>query len=180
MKRYLLAFILSIFLTSSAFGQPGGWISPPSIPIRVPDCSTYTNQGQLCYDTDDNKLYVGNGTTAVESPLGNLTLITDGATGDVTAVQLRGQTHKVTGAYTLSLATAAAGMNACFFASTAAVFSLDLTTGTDVFILTGSSLTAGNKIVSDGTLGAKICVEATEAGFYRATPILGIWADGGA
>ena len=81
MKRSLSIWIISIFLSlglfTCAFGQPGGGISPPSVPVRVPDCSTYTNQGQLCYDTDDNKLYAGNGTTAVEIPVlpgGSLTL----------------------------------------------------------------------------------------------------------
>jgi hypothetical protein len=178
MKR----FLLSLLLVLSLYGQ--AWAPPPLPPeiYKDTDCNQakYQRFGILCHDTDDGKMYKWNGTSVVEVSLGGSVIVTDAATGNVLETDLRGQTHKVTGAYTLSLATAAIGANACFFASTAAVFSLDLTTGTDVFILNGSSLTAGFKVTSDGTLGAKICVEATEAGFYRATPIVGVFGDGGA
>ena len=107
-------------------------------------------------------------------------IITDGATGNVTAAQMKGQTHKVTGAYVMSLPTAVAGYNATFFASTAAAFSVDVLTATDIIILNGTPLAAGNKITSDGTLGAKVYIECTEAGYYRATSILGVFIDGGA
>jgi len=112
--------------------------------------------------------------------LGDLIIVTQGATADVAAKDMRGQTHLVTGAYTLSLPTAAIGYSACFIATTAAVFSLDVKTGTDIITLNGTNLAAGNKISSDASINAEICVKSTAAGFYRATSKLGLFQDGGA
>ena len=111
---------------------------------------------------------------------GNIPPITDGETGNVTAAQMKGQTHIVTGAYTRSLPTAAVGYHAEFIASTAAVFSIDLVTETDVIVLNGTALTAGNKVSSDGSIYAACYVECPIAGKYVVYPIQGVFADGGA
>jgi hypothetical protein len=111
---------------------------------------------------------------------GNVPIITDGATGNVTAAQMKGQTHVVTGAYTLSLPTAAVGYRATFYASTAAVYSIDLVTGTDLLVLNGTALTAGYKATSDGTINAEVYVECRVAGKYTITAITGLFIDGGA
>ncbi len=94
--------------------------------------------------------------------LGDVVVITDSSTGNTTADQMRGQTHRVTGAYTRTLPTAVVGMNALFRATTAAVFSLDCQ-GTDNFILDGATLTAGYKISSPGAIGNAVYVECTVA-----------------
>ena len=111
---------------------------------------------------------------------GNVVVITDSASGDVTAAQLRGQTHVVTGAYTLNLPTAAVGYRAKFKASTAAVFSLDLSTGTDVIVLNGTALTAGNKATTDGTIYNELVVECRVTGKYDIASWMGLAIDGGA
>lgn len=106
-------------------------------------------------------------------------VITYGANGNIATTSLQGQVGKITGAFTLNLPTAVADYHGSFFASTAAVFSIDVLTATDIIILDGVALAAGHKITSDGTLGAKVFIECTEAGYYRATSILGVFADGG-
>ena len=110
----------------------------------------------------------------------NVTIITDSATANVTAAQMMGQTHVVTGAYTLSLPTAALGYNARFFASTAAAYSIDVVTGTDIIVLNGTALTAGYKATSDGTIAAAIYCECIVAGKYICTATQGLFIDGGA
>jgi len=109
----------------------------------------------------------------------NVTIITDSATANVTAAQMMGQAHVVTGAYTLSLPTAALGYNARFFASTAAAYSIDVVTGTDIIVLNGTALTAGYKATSDGTIDAAIYCECIVAGKYICTATQGLWFDGG-
>lgn len=109
-----------------------------------------------------------------------VTVTTQGATADVAAATMYGNTHIVTGAYTLSLPTAAVGYKAKFKASTAAAFSLDLKTGTDVIQLNGTALAAGNKATTDGTENATLQVECNEAGIYEVNSIIGLAVDGGA
>ncbi len=116
--------------------------------------------------------------TATISPLVTV-VATDTTTATIDAVYMRGHTHRVTGAAVLSLPTAAVGYNGCFVSTTAAVVSLDVVTATDIIILNGVSLTAGFKATSDGSINATICVEAIEAGYYRANAVLGVWSDGG-
>ncbi len=111
---------------------------------------------------------------------GLASILTNGATADVTAAQMRGQTHRVTGAYTLSLPTAAGGLKGRFIATTAAVMALDLVTGTNIIILNGTALAAGNKVVTDGTINATLYVESDADGYYRVNSIIGVASDGGA
>lgn len=111
---------------------------------------------------------------------GNVSIITDSSSCNITAAQMKGQTHVVTGAYTLSLPTAVVGYHACFMASTAAVFSIDVVTGTDVLVLNGNALTAGNKATSDGAIYSECYVECNVAGKYIITSTQGIFVDGGA
>jgi len=111
---------------------------------------------------------------------GYVNIITDSATGNVTAAQMEGQTHVVTGAYVLSLPTAVVGYRAKFKASTAAVYSLDVVTGTDVIVLNGTLLAAGNKATSDGTQYNEMVVECRVAGTYDIASWMGVAIDGGA
>lgn len=110
----------------------------------------------------------------------NLIVETDSSTSTIGVDKMYGQRHVVSGAYTLSLPTAAIGYNACFMSSTAAVFSIDVITGTDVLVLGQTALAAGNKITSDGSAYAEICVESKIAGIYNAYPVQGVYIDGGA
>lgn len=99
---------------------------------------------------------------------------------DVTEASMYGDTHTVADEYTLNLPTAVVGYSAVFTATTAKPFTLDLKTGTDLFILSGVALAAGNKITSDGTINAEVYVECRVAGKYVAHVIQGTFADGGA
>ena len=110
---------------------------------------------------------------------GYVPIITDSATGNVTAAQMKGQVHNITGAYTLSLPTAVVGYNATFRATTAAVFSIDVVTGTDVIVLNGTALTAGYKATSDGTIYAEISCRCDVAGKYTCWS-KSLFVDGGA
>ncbi len=101
-------------------------------------------------------------------------------THDITAAEMAGQVHTITGAYTMHLPTAVAGYHATFVASTAAIFSIDLETGTDAIILGQTELTAGNKITSDGTQWARVHIRSVASGHYIATPETGLFIDGGA
>ena len=111
---------------------------------------------------------------------GNVPIVTHGATENATAAQMKGQTHVVSGAYVVSLPTAVVGYRATFIASTAAAFSLDLVTGTDLIVLNGTALAAGNKATSDATIYSEIYVECRLAGKYSATAVKGVFVDGGA
>ncbi|MFA5322913.1 MAG: hypothetical protein WC373_09595, partial [Smithella sp.] len=112
--------------------------------------------------------------------VGYIVVITDSATGNVTAAQMKGQTHVITGAYTLSLPTAVVGYKAKFKASTATVYSIDVVTGSDVIILNGTALSAGNKATSDGSIYNEVLVECRVAGKYDVQSQLGLMVDGGA
>lgn len=67
MKKFL-ALLLIVLLSSVC------WAAPPSPipPIRCIDCTPFIVDGVMCYDTDDDKFYIGNGTAAIEyANLGN-------------------------------------------------------------------------------------------------------------
>jgi hypothetical protein len=93
---------------------------------------------------------------------------------------MKGQIHvcTVVGATTLNLPTAAVGYHCTVYATLAQVINVDVKTGTDVIILAGTALTAGNKATSDGTINAMIYCECLVTGKYVLTPIQGVWADG--
>jgi hypothetical protein len=145
----------------------------------IPPSPTYDGTG-VANITTTNIVATGGNITGLTSLTSNVTVITDSATANVTAAQMMGQTHVVTGAYTLSLPTAAIGYNARFFASTAAAYSIDVVTGTDIIVLNGTALTAGYKATSDGTIDASIYCECIVAGKYICTATQGLFIDGGA
>jgi hypothetical protein len=111
---------------------------------------------------------------------GNLQVTTHSATESATADTMFGNAHIVTGAYIVSIPTLVVGYNATFTANSAAAFSLDFVTGTDLFILNGTALTAGNKVTTDGTIYASLYVKCIEAGKAIVTVIQGVAFDGGA
>lgn len=123
---------------------------------------------------------VTSGTISGVTSTGPASIATDSATGNVTATQMEGQEHVVTGAYVLSLPSATVGLRATFYASTAAAFSLDVVTGTDVIILNGIALAAGNKATSDGTINNTMQVVCRVAGKYVINSLVGLAIDGGA
>lgn len=180
MKKVLLFVIVVILITASQAIAQYKYRGSGNGVITSTDCSTYTAIGQLCQDTDDGILYKGTGSAVEEVGAGNVTIITQSATGNITEAQMKGQTHVVTGAYTLSLPTAVVGYRARFIASTAAAFSIDVVTGTDVIVLNGTALTAGNKATTDGTINAEVYVECRVAGKYHIISIIGLAVDGGA
>jgi hypothetical protein len=108
-----------------------------------------------------------------------LKVVSHSATENALASQMYGHNHIVTGAYTISIPTATVGYHVGFMASTAAVFSVDVVTGTDAFYLNGTLLTAGNKITSDGTIRATVEIKCVLAGFYEAWSN-SLFVDGGA
>jgi hypothetical protein len=102
------------------------------------------------------------GLTTVTGGLKRATPVTHATTEAATAATLYGTTHLVSGAYTVTLPAVAIGMHGRFYATTAAVFSVDCN-GSDHFVLSGTALTAGYKVTSDGSIGAMFEWECTAA-----------------
>lgn len=111
---------------------------------------------------------------------GNVAVVTHNATEGTTAAYMKGQIHVVTGAYTISIPTIAIGHQADFIASTAAAMCVDVTTGTDILILNGTALTAGNKACTDGSINAQLRLKCPIAGKCTINSIVGLAVDGGA
>ena len=107
------------------------------------------------------------------------TVVTHSASENVTAISMYGSEHIVIGAYTETLPAAVVGMWAPFRATTAAVMTLDCQAA-DSFILGGTTLTAGNKIATDGSLGVEFEVICLVANRWTVRNITGTVIDGGA
>jgi hypothetical protein len=103
---------------------------------------------------------------------------THSATESLTIPQMYMDVNLVTGAYTVSMPTAAVGYSTTFMATTAAAFSVDVVTGTDVIYLNGTAQTAGYKITSDGTIRAEVRCRCVVTGIYDCRSAT-IFIDGG-
>lgn len=88
MKKYisLLFLFLLLFLSNNVeaknsycYTSGTTLVCIDTAVIPASDCSVHTTAGVLCLDTDDNTLYIGNGTTATQIGGG-------GGTGDVNSV----------------------------------------------------------------------------------------------
>ncbi len=101
-----------------------------------------------------------------------------GTSEAATTATMYGNTHRVTGAYVVTLPAAVVGMSANFRATTAAVMTLD-SNASGAFVLNGVALTNGNKIVSSGVAGESVYVECTIANKWDVYPA-GAFSDGGA
>lgn len=75
-KIFSLVLALILLISSLAYATDDAVIVGKEFSIKRTDCSPFIVDGQACYDTDDDILYVGNGTTAVAA---------SGGTGDVTS-----------------------------------------------------------------------------------------------
>ncbi len=106
-----------------------------------------------------------------------LNVITHAATEAVTAGTMDGSIHVCTGAYTLSLPAAVAGMRGLFVATTAAVMTLD-PNGTQYIVHDRASLGAGVTLVSDGVAYAVVCLECVVTGYWIAYVNMGTFAAG--
>lgn len=141
------------------------------------------NAGDVTLTHSANTLTFSGASTGYDFQTGPLTslssIVSKSGTGNLSATEVSNTIVLVTAAATVSLPTAAAGYCALIVSTTAAVVSVDLVTGTDVIILNGTALTAGNKATSDGTDEATILVVGTAAGTYRAYTVQGVWSDGG-
>jgi hypothetical protein len=100
----------------------------------------------------------------------------------ITSAQMKGQIFVCAAANNPVLPAAAVGLKGSFIANSANQITIDCnaTPGTDVIVLAGTALTAGNKVRSDGSQYSEIYIECKIAGKWIATPIQGIWLDGGA
>jgi hypothetical protein len=185
MKRMYLSIFLVLFAVNALAGQPA--IPPPGLATSS-ETVTGTSTTTAVTPAGAAALLaappaIGSTTPAAgtfTTLVGNVGVVTQSATGNVAVADMKGQTHRVTGAYTLSLPTAAAGYKAKFMATTAEAFSIDVVTGTDVIRLNGTALTAGNKVTSDGTIYNTIECEANTTGSYNCNSIVGLATDGGA
>ena len=106
-------------------------------------------------------------------------ITTHSASEAATAATMYGNNHLVVGAYTVTLPAAVLGMSAKFRATTAAVMTLDCQAA-DSFVLGGTTLTAGNKIATDGSLGVEFEVICLVANRWTVRNITGTVIDGGA
>jgi hypothetical protein len=112
---------------------------------------------------------------------GNPAVVTVSSTRNLTADELKGQDIIITGAYTASIpAITTTDYQATAIASTAATFCLDVATGTDLIILNGTPLTAGNKACSDGTINNMMKIRCPIAGKCFINSLIGLAVDGGA
>ena len=198
-KTLYLISVLLLLSISTAWAGPkiiGGGNAPPPATSSVPgivelatDAETVTGTATDIATTPANitaKMAAPGaigGTTPAAGTFtdlaGNVPIVTHNATEGTTAPYMKGQTHVVTGAYTISLPTAVVGYRATFMATTAATFSIDVATGTDVIYLNGTALTAGYMVTSDGTIRAKLSCECVATGYYECTALQGIFFDGG-
>jgi hypothetical protein len=138
---------------------------------------TGSGVNQSLNTTDSPTFVTGTFTTVIGRPPAT---VSHSATENVTLAQVSGQTNLVTGAYVLSLPTCNTPYKGPFRATTAAVYSLDVVTGTDVIILNGTALAAGNKATSDGTINNQMSVSCEGSGVIIINSIVGVAIDGGA
>lgn len=98
----------------------------------------------------------------------------------VTAAQMHGQAHIVTGAATLTLPAVAAGLNATFV--TIGTIAVSVKAGaTDKITLNNTALDDGDKITNASTANDTIQIMANAAGTDWETGLrMGTWTDGGA
>lgn len=101
------------------------------------------------------------------------------ATETATIPQMYQDINLITGAYTVSMPTAAVGYSTDFMATTAAQYSVDVATGTDIIYLNGSALAAGNKVTSDSTIRNRLHCECNVVGYYECWSITNLHIDGG-
>ena len=80
------------------------------------------------------------------------TPVTHSASENATAATHYGQTHRITGAYTVTIPALSVGQKAQYCSTTAAVFSLD-STSPNYWKLAGTNTDAGDKLTSDGSSG---------------------------
>jgi hypothetical protein len=149
--------------------------------------ATEENKGVTVY-SGSTKAVAGTDTESAMTPADVKTAISAGfpslpvthsTTEAAISATLNGQMHLITGAYTITLPVMIVGQSATFVATTAAIFSLD-STSPDQFVLAGVSLTAGNKITSDGSAGATVTVYCTETNKIRVLWTNSTFIDGGA
>lgn len=153
--------------------------------IQLQDAS---GTGIIIVDTMNKRVGIGMTPAVPLDVSGNIrggrNVTTHSGTENVTTASMMGDAHLVTVAATISLPTAAVGYNITVMTNRAtgasAVFSVDVQTGTDVFILNGTALSAGNKITSDGTGYAAVYIECVETGKYIVRGLQGVFMDGGA
>jgi hypothetical protein len=107
------------------------------------------------------------------------TIVAHSATESTTAPYCYGHFHTVTGAYAVTLPTAVAGMHLTFHATTAAVYSVN-PADTDVITLSGTALTAGNRITTDGSAGCQIELISISNGTWTTRHMNCVVIDGGA
>jgi len=62
MKKFCISILIFLLFASISWAIPPA----PIPPIRTTDCSVFIADGVICYDIDDDKFYVGNGTSAIE------------------------------------------------------------------------------------------------------------------
>lgn len=92
--------------------------------------------------------------------------------------------YATTGASVINLPTGSATLDGAALvveAIAAVAVSIDLTTGTDIIVLDGTALTAGNKVIFDGAAGTSCLIkyDAT-ASRWRVRTVAGTISDGGA
>jgi hypothetical protein len=106
--------------------------------------------------------------------------ITVSGSGSDAASALQNSFIRITSAGTRTLPAAVPGLAATYRSTTAAVFSLDPASTSDYIILNGNTLAGGNKITSDGTIGATVTLVCEIVNYWVAYPNLGVFSDGGA
>ena len=100
--------------------------------------------------------------------------------GNISASQMKGGYETLEASANMVLPVAVDGMNKKFITVDANVSCIDVS-GSEIIVLDGSPLAAGNKVCSPATAGSvlELFYIGTKARWY-AVPIKGTWTDGGA
>ena len=143
----------------STFTMTAALVHTGSVTVTAKtDCSNYTTDGQICWDTDDNKLYMGNGSGVTEIAAGSSTQVSlsTGVTGTLSGSNVSGGTFGAVNGSALTSLTAAnisaGNLGASVMASSAAasVIRTGISAGSNITL---TNTNAGVQIAASGSGG---------------------------
>ncbi len=154
-----------VFLSSLPVSLPAS--SAGQAPLTIPHGTAPNSPANGNTWTTTAGFYVRiNGATIGPMIDGAIVPVTISGTGAVAATNLRGQTLRVTGAYTMSLPAVTSGLNADAYPTGA--YAICITpNGTDALIVDGVSQTAGYKACTTGSAQDRIQFQYDSAGLWK-------------
>jgi hypothetical protein len=148
----------------------------------------YDEDLTLNFDDTENTVVFSSSTGVTKLDFSALNLATTGTISGATpsttdangmtisAAQAYGYIHWATGAGTWNLPAAAAGMSLCVYSTTAAAVVIN-PDDSDVIVLNGTALSAGDSITSASGAGDFVCLIARDAEYWHTMGRSGTWTD---